>query len=100
MVRSSVLTGSAMSPATDPGLFDGAAPAELLAEGAGYAVALLHRIAADASSPADLVAVFQFLHHPAALGGLLQAQPMLQGFAVTIFNALRLALAPCKGPTQ
>jgi len=89
-----------MSPATDPGLIDGAAPAELLAEGAGYAVALLHRIAADASSPADLLAVFQFLHHPAALGGLLQAQPMLQGFAAVLFNALRLALAPYRGPLQ
>lgn len=87
-------------PGTDPGLIDGTAPAELLAEGAGYAVALLHRIAADASSPADLVAVFQFLHHPAALGGMLQAQPMLQGFAAALFNALRLALAPCKGPLQ
>lgn len=76
-----------MHPVSDPGLFDGAASAELLAEGTGYAVALLQRIAADASSPA-------------ALGGLLQAQPMLQGFAVTLFNALRLALAPLKGPLQ
>lgn len=89
-----------MCPGTDPGLIGGTAPAELLAEGASYAAALLQRIAADASSPADLVAVFQFLHHPAALGGLLQAQPMLQGFAVTLFNALRLALAPCKEPLQ
>ena len=89
-----------MHPGADPGLIGGAASAELLAEGAGYAAALLQRIAADASSPADLVAVFQFVHHPAALAGLLQAQPMLQGFAVAMFNALRLALAPCKGPLQ
>ena len=89
-----------MRPGTDPGLTDCAAPADLVAEGAGYAVALLHRIAADASSPADLVAVFQFVHHPAALPGLLQAQPMLQGFAAVLFNALRLALAPYRGPLQ
>ena len=89
-----------MSLGTDPTMIGGAEPAELLAEGAAYAVALLQRIAADASSPADLVAVFQFVHHPAALGGLLQAQPMLQGFAVALFNALRLALATCKGPTR
>ncbi len=89
-----------MHTGTDPGPTDGAASAELLAEGTGYAVALLQRIAADASSAGDLVAVFQFVHHPAALGGLLQAQPMLQGFAAALFNALRLALAPCKGPLQ
>ena len=65
-----------MCPGTDPGLIDGTAPAELVAEGAGYAVALLHRIAADASSPADLVAVFQFLHHPAALPSLPTPTPI------------------------
>ena len=92
--------GQAMSPGIDPSLSDGTAPAELLAEGAGYALALLQRIAADISSPGDLVAVFQFVHHSAALGGLLQAQPMLQGFAVALFNALRVALTPCKGPLQ
>ena len=89
-----------MYPVTDCGLIDGAASAELLAEGAGYAAALLQRIAADASSPGDLVAVFQFMHHPAALGGLPQAQPMLHGFAAALFNALRVALAPCKVPLQ
>ena len=89
-----------MCPGTDPGLIGGATSTGLLAESTGYAVVLLHRIATDAPSPADLVALFQAMHHPAMLCGLLQAQPMLQGFAAVLFNALRLALAQRTGPLQ
>lgn len=56
--------------------------AGLVAEGASYAAALLDRIAAGASSPADFAAVV----------GFLQCHPMLLGFAGVVFEALRQAL--------
>jgi hypothetical protein len=57
--------------------------AGLVAEGASYAAALLNRIAAGTSSPADFAAVV----------GFLQCNPMLLGFAGVLLDALRQALA-------
>lgn len=54
-------------------------PAALVVEGASYAVALLDRIAAGTSSPADFAAVVEFL----------QCHPMLLGFAGVLLDALR-----------
>jgi hypothetical protein len=52
-------------------------------EGADFARALLDRIGAGTSSPADLASVLQFLH----------SGTLLHGGAVVIFEALRRALA-------
>ena len=54
---------------------------ELVTEGARYAVAWLQRVAADASSPSDFVALVMFL----------QTKPMLYGFACVILDALKSA---------
>ena len=59
---------------------------DLVAEGARYAVAWLQRVAADASSPADFVALVMFL----------QTNPMLYGFGCVILDALKSA--PLKLP--
>lgn len=63
------------------------APAALVLEGAGYAAALLDRIAAGTSSPSDLAGVV----------GFLQCHPMLYGFAGVIFEALRRAAMQQRG---
>lgn len=89
-----------MHPADVSALIGGAEVAALLAEGSGYAAALLQRIAHDASGPADLVAVIQFVHHPAALCLVLQAGPLLHGCAAPLFMLLRLVRAPGKAPTR
>lgn len=68
-----------MSPAP------GELPADLVAEGARYAAALLDRIASGQSSPADFAAVVMFL----------QCHPMLYGFAAVMLDTLSGAtLAP------
>lgn len=76
-----------MSPGTDAVPLPEALPAELVAEGAAYGVALLERIAAGASSPGDFVALVLFL----------QGHPMLYGFAGVILDALRRSLAAPQG---
>jgi hypothetical protein len=65
-------------------------PAGLVAEGASCAVALLDRIAAGTSTPADFLAMV----------GFLQCHPALYGFAGVIFDALRRALAPPRQGTE
>lgn len=75
-----------MHPGTDPAPLADGLPAGLVAEGASYAAALLDRIAAGTSSPADFAAVV----------GFLQCHPTLYGFAGVIFEALRQALAGAK----
>lgn len=67
----------------------GELPAELVAEGAAYAAALLERIAAGTSTAADF----------AGLMAWLQCYPMLYGFAGVLLDRLRQAVAaPHRGP--
>ncbi|MCB1998910.1 MAG: hypothetical protein H6933_07190 [Burkholderiaceae bacterium] len=77
-----------MHPGIDPAPLADGVPAGLVAEGAGYAAALLDRIAAGTSSPADFAAVVSFL----------QCHPMLLGFAGVLLDALRAALAVQREP--
>lgn len=76
-----------MYPDTDPVRCPDAENADLMAEGEGYAAALLQRIAAGESGPAD------FAHVVAFVG----AGPMLHGFAVAMLEALRLPSGPQTG---
>lgn len=58
-------------------------PADLVSEGASYAVEFLRRVTDGTATPADFAAVV----------GFLQCHPMLIGFACVIVEALRQALA-------
>lgn len=69
-----------MRPAIDESAA-GLSGAALAAEGAGYATALLDRIAAGASSADDLVGLIQFLG----------TGQMLHGASAVLFMALRVA---------
>lgn len=77
------------APAPDRGEQGGdAATHASQAEGADYARALLERIGAGTSSPADLAGLMQFLHSGA----------LLHGFAAVIFDALRRVLRAASKP--
>jgi hypothetical protein len=72
-----------MHPGTDAAAAE--APGDdLLAQGEGYARALLDRIGAGASSPDELADLLQFLH----------AGPMLHAAYAVIFLALRSVVRP------